>query len=185
METKQQQRKHIIEQKKQFMSQHSLSQRLEFSEKILSELELLPEFRSAKIVLAYNSLLDEVDTHSFINRWWKEKTILLPKVVGDDLSLHPYKGEASVAKGAFGIEEPITPVFNDFEKIDLVVVPGMAFDPAGNRLGRGRGYYDRLFHHRLPDNITRVGVCYPFQLLPYVVVDTADVKMHKVICGQG
>lgn len=182
METKQQQRRYIIEQKKQFMMSSTLSQRQQLSEKILSEVEKLIEFRSAKVVLAYNSLSDEVDTHNFLNRWWKQKLILLPKVVGDDLSLHPYKGEDSVVKGAFGIDEPTTPCFTDYEKINFVIVPGMAFDAAGNRLGRGRGYYDRLFNNCLPDNINRVGVCYPFQLITSVAVAPTDVRMHKVIC---
>ncbi len=182
METKQQQRELIKARKRDFMSKTPLLRRIALSEEILSRVECLPEFATARIVLAYNSLDDEVFTHSFLNKWFESKTILLPKVVGDVLTLHPYLGESSVAKGAFGIYEPVTPCFMAKDKVDFVLVPGVAFDSSGNRLGRGRGYYDKLLGEELPETVLRVGVCFKFQLLPQVAVEANDVRMHKVIC---
>lgn len=96
------------------------------------------------IVLLYYSLKDEVDTHEFVRKWSREKRILLPVVVGDDLELRVYTGPEDLATGSYGIEEPTGELFTDYAAIDFVAVPGVAFDNAGNRLGRGKGYYDRL-----------------------------------------
>ena len=144
--------------------------------------EELAVFREARTVLAYYALDDEVCTHDFVQRWAEKKTMLLPKVVGDDLTLHPYINILSMKEGAFGIMEPCTPQFTDYAAIDLVLVPGVAFDRQGNRLGRGRGYYDRLFGHLLPAGVRKVGVCYPFQLVEKVPVEATDVCMDCVIC---
>lgn len=80
-----------------------------------------------------------------------EKQILLPVVTGDDLELRVYTGPGDLATGAYGIEEPTGALFTDYDAIDFIVVPGVAFDRNGNRLGRGKGYYDRLLPpHTLP-----------------------------------
>jgi 5-formyltetrahydrofolate cyclo-ligase len=132
-------------------------------------------------VLAYYSLSDELFTNDFVQRWADKKTILLPKVVGDDLTLHRYTNAMSMSEGAFGIMEPCTPEFTDYAAVDMVIVPGVAFDRQGNRLGRGRGYYDRLFASRLPHNIYKVGVCYLFQLVESVPTEPCDVQMDEVV----
>ena len=114
------------------------------SAEILAALEAHPAFRAATTVLLYHSLKDEVDTHEFIRKWSREKRILLPVVVGDDLELRLYTGPEDLKPGAYGIEEPTGELFTDYADIDFIVVPGVAFDRNGNRLGRGKGYYDRL-----------------------------------------
>ncbi|MGN1214127.1 MAG: 5-formyltetrahydrofolate cyclo-ligase [Bacteroidaceae bacterium] len=181
METKQQLRTEVKKRKENFFSSHTTQQLLTLSNKILAKVEELPEFRNAEVVLAYFSLVDEVSTHTWVDRWSHEKTILLPKVVGDSLTIHKYSGRDSLSTGSFGILEPVTPCFTDFDEVDFVLVPGVAFDASGNRLGRGRGYYDRLFHELLPPSVMRVGVCFPFQLLPFVPTEPTDVPMHKVV----
>lgn len=182
METKQQQREFVRKRKAEFAASCTQERKIAISEEILSRVECLPQFRSARVVLAYNSLGDEVYTPAFLSRWFRSKTILLPKVAGDNLTLHPYLGDESVDIGAFGIGEPLTPRFIDYEKIDFVLVPGMAFDSCGNRLGRGRGYYDKLLGVVVPDTALRVGVCFSFQMLPNVVTEPCDVRMHMVVC---
>lgn len=83
--------------------------------------------------------------------------------------------------GAFGIMEPDTDAaFDDLASIDVVLVPGVAFTPDGDRLGRGRGYYDR-FLAKLPASTLTIGLCYPSQLLPQLPIDPWDRKLDKVI----
>ena len=175
-------RKSIREAKRTFMRATPLLEQHVLSEQILRKVEQLPQFLEAKVVLAYYSLDDELFTHDFVQRWADKKTILLPKVVGDSLTLHPYTNILSVKQGAYGIMEPCTPEFDDYAAVDLVIVPGLAFDKEGNRLGRGRGYYDRLFAELLPPAVYKVGVCYPFQLVPHVPTEPTDIRMDVLFC---
>ena len=105
------------------------------SAEILAALEAHPVFRAASIILLYHSLPDEVHTHDFIRKWSTKKKILLPVVIGNDLELRVYTSPADLAIGAYGIEEPTGALFTDYATIDLVIVPGVAFDrdEAGRR----------------------------------------------------
>ena len=178
---KQELRRQMRAAKREFFSTHTLQEQHSLAEEILGRVEQSEAFRRARVVLAYYSLSDELFTHDFVQRWADKKTILLPKVVGDDLTLHRYTNAMSMSEGAFGIMEPCTPEFTDYAAVDMVIVPGVAFDRLGNRLGRGRGYYDRLFASRLPHNIYKVGVCYPFQLVESVPTEPCDVQMDEVV----
>jgi len=148
------------------------------SDEILGILEKHPVFQAAQTVLLYHSLKDEVDTHSFIQKWSNRKRILLPVVKGNYLELRVYTGPEDLKTGKFGIEEPIGFTFTDYASIDLAVIPGVAFDNKGNRLGRGKGYYDRLLPY-IP--AFKMGICFPFQLIEEVPADTFDVRMDLII----
>ncbi len=140
-------------------------------------LEQCREFTDARNVLVYASLPDEISTAGFIDRWHNEKRLFLPRVNGDDLDILPYS-PADTGKGAFGIEEPMGSDCHDIEEIDLVVVPGVAFDRKGNRLGRGRGYYDRLLSQaRCP----LIGVAYSLQIAEELPAEPHDIKIPVVI----
>ena len=120
--------------------------RKSLSTQILAALEAHPAFRAASTVLLYYSLKDEVEnTYICTKNGAKKKRILLPVVVDDDLELRIYTGPEDMATGSYGIEEPTGELFTDYATIDFIAVPGVAFDLKGNRLGRGKGYYDRLF----------------------------------------
>lgn len=149
------------------------------SAEILAALEAHPAFRAASTVLLYHSLKDEVDTHEFIRKWSRKKRILLPVVVGDDLELRIYTGPKDMAIGAYGIDEPTGELFTDYAAIDFIAVPGVAFDRSGNRLGRGKGYYDRLLP-RIP-SAYKAGICFPFQLVEEVPAEPFDIRMDEVI----
>src|SRR5262245_31939644 len=100
------------------------------------------EFNSAKIVGAYYALGSEVKTDMVIERAHSlGKEIALPSVEGERLTFYKLFSAKYLVKGRFGIMEPLpyTPVDDN---IDLIVVPGIAFDKKGNRLGYGKGYYD-------------------------------------------
>lgn len=132
--------------------------------------------------MLYHSLPDEVCTHAFVKHWCQHKRVLLPVVTGDDLELRLYTPGSSLAVGAFGIEEPQGPVFTNYSEIDLAVVPGVAFDAKGNRLGRGRGYYDRLLPRLV--HACKIGICFPFQLVDEVPAEPFDIAMDEVISGK-
>lgn len=137
-------------------------------------------FINAKTILAYHSLPDEVSTHALIRQYAKTKTILLPKVIGDgEMEIRRYRGDEDLRQGSFGIMEPCGEIFTDYERIDLAIIPGMAFDLKGNRLGRGKGYYDRFLSRAR--NIYKVGICFPFQLVDEVPVGETDIAMDEVI----
>ena len=158
----------------------SAEEKLRRSEAVMRRVEALPECEKARVVLLYWSMADEVQTHAFVERWYKEKTLLLPCVVGDDLVLRQYTGpECMTAGEQFGIGEPTGEVWNDLEAVELIVVPGVAFDGQRNRMGRGRGFYDRLL--KSTPNAVKVGVAYDFQLLDSIPTEPHDVKMDRVI----
>ena len=166
----------LITQKKKECSKDQLK---EWSSKVLKKLEKHPVFIQAETVLLYYSLPDEVQTHDFVERWKDEKRIILPVVIGpSELELRCYTGKRDLEKGAFGIDEPVGKPFNEFEEIDLAIIPGVGFDTKGNRLGRGKGYYDRL----LPKiHAPKIGICFGFQLVKEVPTDQYDCPMDEVL----
>ena len=139
-------------------------EKLQRSESIMQRVEELERFRQAGTVLLYWSMEDEVQTHDFVNRWYEKKRLLLPCVDGDDLRLRQYTGPECLKAGEqFGIGEPTGPEFTELEQVELIIVPGVAFDRKGNRMGRGRGFYDRLL--KSTPKAFKVGVGFDFQLL--------------------
>ena len=146
----------------------------------MEQVETLPQFQNAGTVLLYWSMEDEVQTHEFVNRWYQKKTLLLPCVDGDDLILRQYTGPECMKAGEqFGIGEPTGPEYTDLGQIEMIIVPGVAFDRKNNRMGRGRGFYDRLL--KSTPNAYKVGVAFDFQLVDEVPVESFDVPMDKVI----
>lgn len=146
----------------------------------MSKVEDLDRFREAKVVLLYWSMEDEVQTHDFVEKWYKSKTILLPCVDGDDLRLRQYTGADCMREGEqFGIGEPTGEEYTDLESVDAIIVPGVAFDKEGHRMGRGRGFYDRLL--KSTPNAYKIGVCFDFQMVESVPVEPHDVMMDRVV----
>lgn len=123
---------------------------------------------------------DEVQTHDFVNRWYKEKTLLLPCVDGNDLRLRQYTGPECLKEGEqFGIGEPTGPEYTTLDNVQMIIVPGVAFDHSGNRMGRGRGFYDRLL--KSTPRAYKVGVAFNFQMVDHVPIEDFDVPMNAVI----
>lgn len=150
------------------------------SRPIMERVSTLPAFEQAKTVLLYWSMDDEVYTHEFVRQWYERKRILLPCVDGDDLLLRQYTGPESMQPGPqFGIPEPTGEVFTELEKVEMIVVPGVAFDRKNNRMGRGRGFYDRLL--KSTPNAVKVGVAFDFQIFDSIPVESFDVPMDFVV----
>lgn len=100
-------------------------------------------------------------------------------MVGDVLELRHYTGPEDLKPGAYGIAEPTGELFTGYATIDIAVIPGVAFDFSGHRLGHGRGYYDKL----LPKLTTTVkaGICFPFQVVEEVPTEPFDIPMDIII----
>ena len=172
--TKQELRK-MIRQRKQ---QHSVDE----SSAFISQLKANSHFLHAHTLLLYSALPDEVPTQTLIDELVAQgKTVLLPRVVSDtDMELRRYSGPADLQQGAFGIMEPTGELFTDYAAIDVAIIPGMAFDDEGHRLGRGKGYYDR-FLAKLPPTTYKIGLCFSWQRVNHVPTDSHDIPMDEVI----
>ena len=122
----------------------------EKSSKIKDKLYSLIEFNRAKNIMFYVSFKSEVDTQEIIKELLKikEKKVLVPYVIEDDLRLHvsELKDFNELEPKTFGILSPKEPYTREFnpDKVDIVIVPGIAFDRTGHRIGYGYGYYDRF-----------------------------------------
>lgn len=166
---------------RQLKRQHTAEQLAEKSAVVCSQIMQMEAFRNSSTILLYHPLPDEVDTRILIDEAFRSgKTVILPVVVGDDLELRLYSPDKMV-EGAFGIMEPSGELFTDFGAIDVAIIPGMGFDADCHRLGRGKGYYDRLLPRLV--NAVKIGVCFDFQYLPQIPVEPHDVAMDMVVKG--
>jgi len=152
------------------------------SEKILSFLESMDAFKESHNIFIYRNLPDEVRTSSFIEKWKDKKNIYLPFIKGDDIIFRKYTTDVPMATNSYGISEPVCNDFLQYDNVTLIVVPGMAFDASCNRLGRGKGYYDRL----LPKlKCPKVGICFEFQFFATIPAEPHDIKMDYVVTEKG
>jgi len=158
----------------------SLDQRTAKSREIEERLFSLPEFKAARTVLFFASFRSEVDTGPMIRRALAfGKRVVLPKVIGTELALYEIVDlDRDVAPGAWGIPEPREPRTVRLDEIDLILVPGAAFDCHGNRLGYGAGFYDKL----LPAfSKTTVALAFESQVVAQVPAELHDVPVKKIV----
>lgn len=150
----------------------------EKSEEVLSVLEIVGVFQEAQHILIYNAMEGEVATIDFIQRWQNEKNFYLPVTYKNDIVFRKYTSETQLVKSKFGVLEPMGQDISDYHFVDLIIVPGVAFDRKMNRVGYGKGYYDKFLSKiKAP----KVGICFDFQLLDSVPFDSHDVKMNYLI----
>lgn len=151
---------------------------LEAAERVFAQLEQTAAFMLADRILMYHSLPDELSTRSFLDRWHTRKQFFLPRVNGVNLDILPYDN-SRLHIGAFNIEEPTGDELADINDIELIVVPGVAYDRNGNRVGRGKGYYDRLL---ADTHAVKIGIGYDFQFIDEDIdADPHDVKVDIII----
>ena len=151
------------------------------AEMVFSLIEQTATFLLSDNILMYHSLPDELSTHAFIERWCLRKHLYLPRVNGENLDILPYD-KSRLQQGSFHIEEPSGDDIVDISKIDLITVPGVAFDRHGNRIGRGKGYYDRLLRNA---SAVTIGVAYDCQLCDEIEPDEFDVPVDYVVTESG
>lgn len=143
----------------------------------------LADHPGLRSIAAFVALPGEVDLAPWIARH-PERCWIYPRVAGDTLALHAVTDPAAdLIPGAFGIREP-SPALAAVavDRIDAFLCPGLAFDAQGGRLGRGRGYYDRLLAGARPGAV-KIGVCFAYQMVPDTFGEPHDVRMQQVICA--
>lgn len=138
------------------------------------------QYRQAKTIYGYLPYNQEVRTVAILERAIREgKRVAVPKVYGDEMRFIYIEDLTSVEKGYSGIPEPIadSPVADD--PTALVLMPGLAFDRQGNRIGYGGGFYDK-FLAKEPEHPT-VALCYDFQVLESIETDSYDIPVDLVL----
>lgn len=146
----------------------------------IARLVALPELADADTVAIYAATADELDVTG-AGRILRERgaVVLFPRVAGDRLLLVATTDDASLRAGYRSILEPDGPTA-DLDHLDAIVVPGVAFDAAGRRLGRGGGHYDRLLAE-LPETTVRIGACFEVQVTDEVPSDAHDRTVDLVV----
>ena len=172
-------RERLLENRKK-MSKNDV---LEKSELIKKRFFALQEFKEAENIAFYVSYDNEVYTHDMIKESMaKKKNVFVPYVdkKNRDLILSKLKNWGDLQVGAYNVLEPKKECIQEafVENVDIVVVPGVGFDVKGNRIGHGRGYYDRFLNGSTAE---RVGLAFEFQIVDRIPVDDHDEPVDKII----
>lgn len=146
------------------------------------QMQSLPIFQQARSIALYVATHNEVDTNQLcVQAMAAGKHVLYPALVGHTLEFRQHEINGSLVRGGFGIGEPPlgSPVWQP-DELDLIVVPGVAFDRHGRRIGYGKGYYDRVLH-TLEGSGRLWGLCYDFQLINEIIHMPHDALMDGVV----
>lgn len=182
-------RKMIKDKKNKVTSDYILSSNKE----ITSTLIETDAFKTASTIMCYISFGTEVDTKPIINQCLKEgKTVLVPIIIKNEDETSYMEAsqlmdpESDLAPGTMGIMEPKASKIRirDPKTIDLVIIPGMAFDRKGNRLGYGAGYYD-YYLEKLRDDCNQIGLTFSFQLIDHIPTQKHDKQIKNIITERG
>ena len=157
------------------------------SRRIIERLFSLPVYQSAKTVLLYADVRSEVRTRwVFPEVLETGKDLIVPYCVGPELELFRLMDPAELVPGRFGIPEP-EPALRDSadrkvapEQLELLIVPGLAFDHGCERLGHGFGFYDRLLRNTRP-GVLKIGIAFECQIVPQVPTEPHDVPLDAVV----
>ena len=157
------------------------------SRRIADRCAALPEYQSAATIMLYLDARSEVRTGTLLSASRaRGQRVVVPYCVGDDLGLFLLESPEELVRGTFGILEPrlelrgLPPKEVFVDRLDLIVVPGVAFDRQGGRLGHGKGYYDHLLR-RARGETARIALAYECQMFPRIPVLPHDVPMHAVV----
>jgi len=148
---------------------------------ITDALQSLEPFQAAKTIALYKAISGEVDLERLFPLCWETRKSTCIPVFNKQLRCYEMASineTTPFQTGNYGIQEPVSPALIPMGSIDLIVVPGVAFDPSGNRLGRGGGYYDRLLNGY--SGIT-VAVAFDFQVLPEIPCDDHDIPVDYLV----
>ena len=153
----------------------------EKSLKITKNLESLNVFTKANKILFYYSFNNEVETLDVIKKYLKTKNIFLPKIIDkENFTIHEINSLSNLKINNIGIMEPDENNDNQKNNIDLIIIPGVCFDKSGNRIGMGRGYYDR-FLKMIRKGIPKIALGFEEQLVDNIPKNEYDVSVDFVI----
>ncbi|MFC2174363.1 5-formyltetrahydrofolate cyclo-ligase [archaeon] len=148
------------------------------SSEIAERLFEQPEYKQAKKILLYFSIGSEVDTCRILKDALETKEVYLPYVDGDRMGFSRVKSLRDLEPGEYGIPEPVNKEENNPEIIDLVIVPGIAFDETGHRVGYGGGYYDRFLPMAKANTIA---LAYDVQVIKDIPAEHHDQPVKKIV----
>ncbi len=157
------------------------------SQGVWNILKARPEYLKAKGIGAFASIPHEINTYPILEGTLSSgKKLYLPKVTKDmaHFEFHLVTDLKNLKPGPFGILEPTSTKAADWNDLELVLAPGLAFDRNGNRLGFGKGFYDRVIP-RLKKSCLVVGLGYAFQLVEQVPAGPHDIPVKAVLCETG
>jgi 5-formyltetrahydrofolate cyclo-ligase len=155
------------------------------SEDVAGNVLALSAVADATTVMAFSSFGSEVDTGPIIERLERDgRRVALPRVEGRDIVAVAYRSGDQTKPSRFGALEPEGGERVAPEEIDVVIVPGLAFDRFGHRVGYGRGFYDRFIAALRPDALT-VGICFSVQLVDEVPHGRGDRSVDMVMTEHG
>lgn len=145
----------------------------------------LKQLADAGCVALYMPIRNEVDTKLVLDTCLqKGQRVLLPRVAGKDLLFCNVESLEQLTRGCYDIPEPCTTCQTvPLSTADLVVVPGVAFDLHGHRIGFGQGFYDRCLAG-LDKNITLIGLCHDFQIVEQFQAEQHDISMDLLVSEQ-
>lgn len=172
---------------KQTLRQVSQADRACLSHLAAARLLASPEYRNARTLMLFVSLPSEIDTTPIaLDAFGTSRRVLVPRTNLADhsmLAIQIADLHSGLAPTPIGVQEPAAGLVIPPDQIDLVLVPGLAFGPAGERLGRGAGFYDRFLAHPQLRAI-RCGLAYELQLTPNIPMSPLDVPLHMLITDQ-
>ncbi|MGB9668355.1 MAG: 5-formyltetrahydrofolate cyclo-ligase [Thermosulfidibacteraceae bacterium] len=146
---------------------------------IAEKIENLREFKKASTIALYYPIKNEVSLISIFEKYKTSKIFVFPKVNGKFLDFGTVRDLNDMIPGKFGIMEPRLADFN-FDEIELIFVPAIAFDINGHRIGYGGGYYDRLLSKKRINQYA-IGVCFEFQLIEKIETSKWDMSVDLVV----
>lgn len=159
----------------------------QLSRTICERFVALPEYATAQTVMFYVDVRTEVRTREYLPQvLGRGKRIVVPYCVDGELELFLLESMDELAVGMYKILEPKPELRSlpekrvDVEELDLIMVPGVAFDRTGARMGHGFGYYDKLLEHARPD-APLVALAFECQLFPEIPTAPHDIFMDKII----
>lgn len=178
-------RQRMLQQREQF----SAEQRERWDREILRQLQKCERVRRAHTLMVYMSFRGEAGTDSILQWGLAEgKRLVAPVTRVRERELIPVEVRSlrKLTIGAFGIREPL---FHEERRvplsdIDLILIPGVAFDVKGGRLGYGGGFYDR-FLSRLEPHTWKIGLAYHWQIIEHVPMEPHDVLLDAIVCDSG
>ncbi len=182
------QKQEIRKTMKELKSRLTKEEQKVYSSIIADRLLKLPEYRQCGQIFCYVSFNQEVITTTLIEKaLFQQQKVAVPKITGKGMQFFYIRSLKDLEPGILGIPEPVTEeeALPDITKDNLILVPGLAFDPHGIRIGYGKGYYDNFFRKYGNLSLVKIALAYDFQVLPELPEEEHDIRVDQIITQRG